>query len=134
MKMSDSIGLEIERRENMSEVKIGADDLRKICRNATNPLATIELCLEWADKAEKIALAMQAEVEEQARLLGASGSREAELLARIEALEKKEAVLYSGYDVLVEVRKEQPSFEITHVSDVLDAVVRLQKAALQEGE
>ena len=50
--------------------------------------------------------------------------------ARIEALEKKEAVLYSGYDVLVEVRKEQPSFEITHVSDVLDAVVRLQKAAL----
>ena len=32
--------------------------------------------------------ALTAEVEEQARLLGASGSREAELLARIEALEK----------------------------------------------
>ena len=31
--------------------------------------------------------ALTAEVEEQARLLGASGSREAELLARIEALE-----------------------------------------------
>ena len=77
---------------------------------------------------------LEAEAEEQARLLGASGSREAELLARIEALEKKEAVLYSGYDVLIEVRKEQPNFEITHVSDVLDAVVRLQKAALQEGE
>ena len=74
--------------------------------------------------------ALRAEVEEQARLLGASASREAELLARVEALEKKEAVLYSGYDVLVEVRKEQPNFEITHVSDVLDAVVRLQKAAL----
>ena len=87
MKLHEAIGLELERRENMSEVKIGADDLRKICRNATNPLATIELCLEWADKAEKIALAMQAEVEEQARLLGASGSREAQLLARIEALE-----------------------------------------------
>ena len=32
--------------------------------------------------------ALRAEVEEQARLLGASGSREAELMARIEALEK----------------------------------------------
>ena len=32
--------------------------------------------------------ALTAEVEEQARLLGASGSREAELMARIEALEK----------------------------------------------
>ena len=32
--------------------------------------------------------ALTTEVEEQARLLGASGSREAELLARVEALEK----------------------------------------------
>ena len=79
---------------------------------------------------EQAIIAREQEIEEQARLLGASASREAELLARVEALEKKEAVLYSGYDVLVEVRKEQPSFEITHVSDVLDAVVRLQKAAL----
>ena len=31
---------------------------------------------------------LEAEVEEQARLLGASASREAELLARVEALEK----------------------------------------------
>ena len=98
MKLHEAIGLEIERRENMSEVKIGADDLRKICRNATNPLATIELCLEWADKAEKIALAMQAEVEEQARLLGASGSREAELLARVEALESQNKQLLERRD------------------------------------
>lgn len=34
--------------------------------------------------------ALTAEVEEQARLLGASGSREAELLARIEALEAQQ--------------------------------------------
>ena len=34
---------------------------------------------------------LEAEVEEQARLLGASGSREAELLARAEALEKEQS-------------------------------------------
>ena len=39
---------------------------------------------------------LEAEVEEQARLLGASASREAELLARVEALEKKLTKVYNA--------------------------------------
>ena len=40
--------------------------------------------------------ALRAEVEEQARLLGTSASREAELLARVEALEKKLTKVYNA--------------------------------------
>ena len=64
--------------------------------NADSRCITCEAAREWVEKDSTISTlqarinALTAEVEEQARLLGASGSREAELLARIEALEAQQ--------------------------------------------
>ena len=94
MKMSDSIGLEIERRE--------AERLKPY--EPWEVVSCPSCGEEWfpEDSLEKIRElnanidALTAEVEEQARLLGASGSREAELLARVEALEKKLTKVYNA--------------------------------------
>ena len=75
--------------------------------NADSRCITCEAAREWVEKDSTISTlqarinALTAEVEEQARLLGTSGSREAELLARIEALREANRQLHGELATLL---------------------------------
>ena len=82
-----------ERNEALEELVVGLEEVRskeyefkqaRIEALEKDFAYHVELCTSQQARIG----ALTAEVEEQARLLGASGSREAELLARVEALEK----------------------------------------------
>ena len=86
--------------------------------------------------------ALTTEVEEQARLLGASGSREAELMARIEALEKQNEILQTecrGYDccpLAPRLNRADDRVEALEkaAKDVLTARERLGRGSPHENE
>ena len=69
--------------------------------------------------------ALTAEVEEQARLLGASGSREAELLARVEALENAaKSVAKAKGKGFAQVHKDDVPW-FMHLMNRIDALAAL---------
>ena len=112
--------------------------------NADSRCITCEAAREWVEKDSTISTlqarinALTAEVEEQARLLGTSGSREAELLARIEALEDFNYRRRKAYrDRVIDALHNIDTEESPELEDALNlahnAIYNAVTAALLEG-
>ena len=113
--------------------------------NADSRCITCEAAREWVEKDSTISTlqarinALTAEVEEQARLLGTSGSREAELLARIEALEDFNYRRRKAYrDRVIDALHNIDTEESPELEDALNlahnAIYNAVTKALLEGE